>query len=69
MRLLQGFRKKGTLFCKTRIRICEEELQPPCSSFDHCISTEDFGAKKWKERTQILVTLLELQHQALLRQE
>lgn len=37
--------------------------------FEHSISTEDFRAKKWNERDQILVTLLELQHQALLRQE
>lgn len=37
--------------------------------FEHHISTEDFRAKKWNERDQILVTLLELQHQALLRQE
>lgn len=37
--------------------------------FEHCISPEVFGAKKWNERNQLLVTLLELQHQALLRQE
>ena len=37
--------------------------------FEDCISTEDFRAKKWNERNQILVTLLEFQHQAFLRQE
>ena len=49
-------------------RICEEELQPSCSHLDseHDINTEDFGAKRWKEKNQILDTLLELQYQDLL---
>lgn len=49
-------------------RICEEELQPFCSHKDceHDINTEDFGAKRWKEYNQILVTLLKLQHEDLL---